>query len=636
MPSPDAIAADLIPPALAALLDGLSDAHNAYEDTLRVYASSPVLSDPDTATVGAASARWVRAIRNLAAAWNAHRTAPAPAPFAWAVVVGGKADGDPYLDREPAEAMAETIRAVEKGEGGPVEVVPLYRAPAPAPVEASDGPAPTVHELKTWPGPFAAILAGTKRHEVRKADRNFHVGDVLHLREWQPNRERYTGREQRVTVTHLTAGGEWGLPHDVCVMSVAPAPPPSAPACVVCGKPSLVATSGDARLCTVRLPHCAEQDCWARVHRAIDALSTPPSAPGPRRTVHLRSTVDKVTGHLMVETVAAPGPLSDEELSDVFHKGAGRDEFDECKGLRAVASHATALLLAEIERLRGEAETYRRGCREMEMSEAGAMALVEGQDGTIERLTRERDEARADLGAALTALTEATEAERAGLVEIENAQREIAALTEAAEENADRIAAKLRRRDEAIAALTERLTAAERVVGTQDRLEAIADSWDWQNGNPDRGDVIDLLARVTASPAPERAAWEAETRRLLHAYASAVRATMHEAARDNVTMPTARAEDYALTAIERHLSLAPSPAGLTVKPRCRCTHEQGDSRCEAHPTCAECGEPTIARRESCAEHASEPRGTWRGDGEPSAAVAATFGPPSPSPRLGGG
>lgn len=91
------------------------------------------------------------------------------------------------------------------------------------------------HELKTWPGPFQAVLDGQKHHEIRKADRPFAVGDVLVLREWERQRwespgplkgvpAHYTGRELQVTVTYLSEGGTWGLPPDLCVMSIAPLP----------------------------------------------------------------------------------------------------------------------------------------------------------------------------------------------------------------------------------------------------------------------------------------------------------------------------------------------------------------------------------------------------------------------------
>jgi NTP pyrophosphatase (non-canonical NTP hydrolase) len=40
------------------------------------------------------------------------------------------------------------------------------------------------HILKTAPRPFAAILKGEKKHEWRRHDRNFMVGDLLVLREW--------------------------------------------------------------------------------------------------------------------------------------------------------------------------------------------------------------------------------------------------------------------------------------------------------------------------------------------------------------------------------------------------------------------------------------------------------------------
>ncbi len=83
----------------------------------------------------------------------------------------------------------------------------------------------TTHELKTHPEPFAALLDGRKRHEIRRADRPFAVGDVLVLREWKPQVKRsltgkYTGRTLTCRVTYLTPGGAWGLPDKLCVMSV--------------------------------------------------------------------------------------------------------------------------------------------------------------------------------------------------------------------------------------------------------------------------------------------------------------------------------------------------------------------------------------------------------------------------------
>lgn len=62
-----------------------------------------------------------------------------------------------------------------------------------------------IHELKTWPEYFEAVLVGTKTFEYRQNDRNFRVGDSLRLREWDPFREgddRYTGRDTLRTVTY--------------------------------------------------------------------------------------------------------------------------------------------------------------------------------------------------------------------------------------------------------------------------------------------------------------------------------------------------------------------------------------------------------------------------------------------------
>lgn len=89
-----------------------------------------------------------------------------------------------------------------------------------------------IHYLKCHPRPFEALAVGVKTHEVRKADRDYRVGDLLVLREWVPDiqedktlssgdsRGEYTGREIQRRVTHITDRGTYGIPDDLLVMSV--------------------------------------------------------------------------------------------------------------------------------------------------------------------------------------------------------------------------------------------------------------------------------------------------------------------------------------------------------------------------------------------------------------------------------
>ena len=83
----------------------------------------------------------------------------------------------------------------------------------------------TIHELKCWPEPFEAIRSGAKTYEIREAiDRDYQVGDELVLREWVPSLTllsgKYTGRRERVRVTYMTRGGQWGIPEGLCVMGI--------------------------------------------------------------------------------------------------------------------------------------------------------------------------------------------------------------------------------------------------------------------------------------------------------------------------------------------------------------------------------------------------------------------------------
>lgn len=57
------------------------------------------------------------------------------------------------------------------------------------------------HELKIHPAYFKAVRSGKKTFEVRYNDRNYKVGDVLKLREWDG--EKYTGRVLDVYVDYI-------------------------------------------------------------------------------------------------------------------------------------------------------------------------------------------------------------------------------------------------------------------------------------------------------------------------------------------------------------------------------------------------------------------------------------------------
>jgi hypothetical protein len=62
----------------------------------------------------------------------------------------------------------------------------------------------TEHTVKSWTSFFQAIKAGDKKHDLRKDDRNFQLGDVLILQEYDPFKGEYSGEECRVKITYIT------------------------------------------------------------------------------------------------------------------------------------------------------------------------------------------------------------------------------------------------------------------------------------------------------------------------------------------------------------------------------------------------------------------------------------------------
>ncbi|MGL5925556.1 ASCH/PUA domain-containing protein [Chroococcidiopsis sp.] len=74
------------------------------------------------------------------------------------------------------------------------------------------------HELKTHPEAFQAVEYGVKMAEFRKNDRDFAVGDILILRDYDPKTEQYSGKFIKRLVTHIQTG--YGIPDGYVMLSM--------------------------------------------------------------------------------------------------------------------------------------------------------------------------------------------------------------------------------------------------------------------------------------------------------------------------------------------------------------------------------------------------------------------------------
>lgn len=68
---------------------------------------------------------------------------------------------------------------------------------------------PITHDLKIYPEFFSAVSTGVKRAELRKNDRDYRVGDTLHLMETPRGSCHQTGEFINVKITHIVDVGEW-------------------------------------------------------------------------------------------------------------------------------------------------------------------------------------------------------------------------------------------------------------------------------------------------------------------------------------------------------------------------------------------------------------------------------------------
>lgn len=80
----------------------------------------------------------------------------------------------------------------------------------------------TTHKLKCWPNYLNDIIAGRKNFELRLNDRDFKVGDILALQEFDPNSNCYKSKKISVLVTYILKGSASNrcLSENCCIMGI--------------------------------------------------------------------------------------------------------------------------------------------------------------------------------------------------------------------------------------------------------------------------------------------------------------------------------------------------------------------------------------------------------------------------------
>lgn len=84
----------------------------------------------------------------------------------------------------------------------------------------------TTHDVKSWAHFFDAIDSGHKKHDLRKNDRNYKVGDFLRLRRYDNINGCYAGPTIVRKITYITsrelpcAFSSAVLEPDYCILSL--------------------------------------------------------------------------------------------------------------------------------------------------------------------------------------------------------------------------------------------------------------------------------------------------------------------------------------------------------------------------------------------------------------------------------
>ena len=74
-----------------------------------------------------------------------------------------------------------------------------------------------VHRIKTLTRYFERAIKGQKTFELRYNDRDYQVGDVVYLCEWDHENQAYTGSELGCEIIYVLHGPLYGLSEGWCI-----------------------------------------------------------------------------------------------------------------------------------------------------------------------------------------------------------------------------------------------------------------------------------------------------------------------------------------------------------------------------------------------------------------------------------
>ena len=132
-----------------------------------------------------------------------------------------------------------------------------------------------VHELKTWLEFFKGVAKGDKDFEIRRDDRDFRVGDILWLREWDPATRTYSGRELHRQIKYMTERGNPWVKEGFVVLGLRAVSDPPRESCMPDSKPRYRMTDTEPRY------RMTDTDWYCLIH----AASFPVSGTGRRHDI---------------------------------------------------------------------------------------------------------------------------------------------------------------------------------------------------------------------------------------------------------------------------------------------------------------------------------------------------------------